>query len=65
MVSICAAAGPCARGKVTAVVGSSGAGKSTLTQLLCRFYDPDEGTITAGPGLTHKSRHIIACHSAP
>jgi subfamily B ATP-binding cassette protein MsbA len=33
-------------GKVTAVVGWSGAGKSTLTNMLLRFYDPDEGSIT-------------------
>jgi ATP-binding cassette subfamily B protein len=28
-----------------AVVGLNGAGKSTLVKLLCRFYDPDRGTI--------------------
>jgi ATP-binding cassette subfamily B protein len=28
-----------------AIVGSNGAGKSTLVKLLCRFYDPDEGSI--------------------
>jgi subfamily B ATP-binding cassette protein MsbA len=32
-------------GKMTAVVGGSGAGKSTLAHLLCRFYDPTEGSI--------------------
>ena len=32
-------------GKMTAVVGGSGAGKSTLAHLLCRFYDPSEGSI--------------------
>lgn len=32
-------------GAVVAVVGENGAGKSTLVKLLCRFYEPDEGTI--------------------
>jgi ATP-binding cassette subfamily B protein len=32
-------------GSMVAIVGENGAGKSTLTKLLCRFYDPDEGSI--------------------
>lgn len=32
-------------GQLAAVVGVNGAGKSTLVKLLCRFYDPDEGSI--------------------
>jgi ATP-binding cassette subfamily B protein len=32
-------------GKTVAIVGENGAGKSTLVKLLCRFYDPQEGTI--------------------
>lgn len=32
-------------GKVVAIVGVNGAGKSTLIKLLCRFYDPLEGSI--------------------
>jgi ABC-type multidrug transport system fused ATPase/permease subunit len=32
-------------GRITAVVGSNGAGKSTLIKLLCRFYDPDLGSV--------------------
>ena len=33
--------------KVTAIVGENGAGKSTVVKLLCRFYDPQQGRITA------------------
>jgi len=33
------------RGKIVAIVGPNGAGKSTLLKLLCRFYDPDRGSI--------------------
>ncbi|MFA5260648.1 MAG: ABC transporter ATP-binding protein [Candidatus Omnitrophota bacterium] len=34
------------KGEVIAFVGPSGAGKSTLTDLLLRFYDPQEGLIS-------------------
>ncbi|ORX40765.1 P-loop containing nucleoside triphosphate hydrolase protein [Kockovaella imperatae] len=33
-------------GTSVALVGSSGSGKSSIQQLLCRFYDPNEGRIT-------------------
>jgi len=32
-------------GQAVAIVGRNGAGKSTLVKLLCRFYDPDRGSI--------------------
>jgi ATP-binding cassette subfamily B protein len=32
-------------GHTVAVVGPNGAGKSTLAKLLCRFYDPEDGSI--------------------
>jgi len=33
-------------GQVVALVGENGSGKTTLVKLLCRLYDPDDGTIT-------------------
>ncbi|GGB04141.1 ABC transporter permease [Puia dinghuensis] len=32
-------------GKIVAIVGLNGAGKTTLIKLLCRLYDPSEGSI--------------------
>ena len=32
-------------GKVAAIVGENGVGKTTLLKLLCRFYDPEQGSI--------------------
>ncbi|MDQ2845211.1 MAG: ABC transporter ATP-binding protein/permease [Actinomycetota bacterium] len=34
-------------GESLAVVGSNGAGKTTMAKLLCRFYDPTSGSISA------------------
>ncbi|AKG20941.1 ABC transporter ATP-binding protein [Calothrix sp. 336/3] len=31
--------------KIVAIVGDNGAGKSTLLKLLCRFYDPESGSV--------------------
>jgi ATP-binding cassette, subfamily B, bacterial len=33
-------------GRLIAVVGPNGAGKSTLLKLLCRFYDPEVGSVS-------------------
>ena len=33
-------------GRIAAIVGPNGVGKSTLVKLLCRFYDPEAGSIT-------------------
>ncbi len=32
-------------GRITAIVGPNGSGKSTLIRLMCRLYDPSEGTV--------------------
>jgi ATP-binding cassette subfamily B protein len=32
-------------GKIVAIVGENGAGKSTLIKLVCRFYDPEAGSV--------------------
>jgi ATP-binding cassette subfamily B protein len=34
-------------GQIAAIVGENGEGKTTLLKLLCRFYDPDKGRISA------------------
>ncbi|MBC7467330.1 MAG: ABC transporter ATP-binding protein [Bdellovibrio sp.] len=36
------------KGSMVAFVGESGSGKSTLANLLARFYDPNEGSISIG-----------------
>ena len=32
-------------GQIVTIVGPNGAGKSTLIKLICRFYDPEEGSV--------------------
>ena len=48
-----------AAGERVAIVGKSGAGKSTLIDLVLRFYDPQEGTVSIGgvplPEVTEES----------
>ena len=36
------------KGEKIALMGPSGSGKTTVFQLICRFYDPQEGSVTMG-----------------
>ncbi len=42
-----------ARGEKVLILGKTGSGKSTLAQLLLRFYEPDQGSITIGSKPLH------------
>ncbi|XP_061632910.1 ATP-dependent translocase ABCB1-like isoform X2 [Phyllopteryx taeniolatus] len=46
-------------GQTIALVGSSGCGKSTTIQLLQRFYDPQEGSVSIDD---HDIRSLNICH---
>ena len=47
-------------GQTVALVGATGAGKTTIARLLCRFYDPAEGTIRLdGVDLRDLSEHDL------
>ena len=48
------------KGKTVALVGQSGSGKTTLTDLLPRFYDPQQGCITIdGTDIRHFATHDL------
>ncbi len=48
------------RGETIALVGPTGGGKSTIVNLLCRFYEPNRGTIRiAGRDYTELTLHAI------
>jgi subfamily B ATP-binding cassette protein MsbA len=50
-------------GEVVAVVGPSGAGKTTLCDLLCRFYDPQQGEVrVSGVDLKRVRRSSLLGH---
>jgi ABC-type multidrug transport system fused ATPase/permease subunit len=47
-------------GERVALVGASGAGKSTVAQLMLRFYDPDEGSVSIdGVDLRDVQQHSV------
>lgn len=48
-------------GESIALVGHTGAGKSTIVNLICRFYEPTEGTILID-GIDYKDRSIGWLH---
>ncbi len=48
------------QGETIALVGPTGGGKSTIVNLLCRFFEPREGTITInGLDYTQMTQHAI------
>lgn len=52
-------------GEVVAVVGRTGAGKTTLLDLLCRFYDPQQGQVVVnGADLRGVKRSSLLAHIA-
>lgn len=54
-----------AEGKSLALVGPSGAGKSTIFELLQRFYDPTQGSISlGGENIKHFNPQVLRTHFA-
>jgi len=51
------------QGQTVAIVGPSGAGKSTIFQLLLRFYDVDQGSISIG-GVPLKALDLVQLRKA-
>ena len=47
---------------MTAIVGETGAGKSTIVNLVCRFYDPNEGQVLID-GRDARERSRLWLHS--
>lgn len=50
------------QGESVALVGSTGSGKSTIVNLLCRFYEPNQGRILID-GKDYKDRSLSWLHS--
>lgn len=50
------------RGERIALVGETGSGKSTIVNLVCRFYEPTEGTIEID-GVDYRERSQLWLHS--
>ena len=49
-------------GKTVSFVGPTGAGKSTIAKLICRFYDPTEGSLTLD-SINLKDISLMSLHS--
>ena len=49
-------------GEKIALVGETGSGKSTIVNLICRFYEPSEGTILLD-GVDYRERSQLWLHS--
>ena len=50
------------QGETIAIVGPTGAGKSTIVNLLCRFYEPNKGTVRFN-GRDYRQMPLHAIHS--